>query len=259
MRATLLGLTASSILLVGPVLAQQAEPLSDTDINRILTAYEAPSGPVDPFSVPGPSPLNGRVIRFAREIKMEGAADGHPFWSWSYDAVSGRLSIRILPSDFNLMNTFQEGTEFVVRPGSPMAGFLTFREERREGSAVMRNSYGASTTVEVYRSTEFGFASVSTGYTPVFPGLADRVTFLTHEVRLAAEQARDLAANLQLVVDGEVIDFRAGRSIVCGTSYSEPTIRRPKEVLGRVCVLSSRISRVAIVDARTGDVLREWR
>lgn len=234
--------------------AWQVAPFGGDQITEFVLYQATAPTAVDPFTGPDDSPVEGREIRFEAGFKMKG--EGAGYYTWEYDRAREELKLSVLPHDFGLMTAWRENGDRIVGPRQKVVGFQTSYTHTREAVERRQNAYGAAVDVEVFRDETVGFAGFGENHESPLPGRPRY--FYEHSLRLAPEAARAMTADLRLVVTGRATNHE-GRSVVCGSNYSEPSIRNPRETLGRTCVLPADIDIVAFVDGRTGTVLREWR
>jgi hypothetical protein len=126
-----------------------------------------------------------------------------------------------------------------------------------------QNSYGASATVRSERVLWQGVALVdgpAGEQTPQFAGVGYVGPHdYWHKVTLAGPQAKTLALDTDMIVEGHLAPLPDGRAAACKTRVSDPTLDHPQELLGIRCYAGAKIDRVAFVRRSTGAVLKEWK
>jgi len=123
--------------------------------------------------------------------------------------------------------------------------------ERAGRPYVGANAFGAHARVEVNYLQEDSLASI--GQLPASE--AD----LTFETFLRPAEARHLALNALVVVEGFVTYIDNQRLTECARISSPARLDSPTDIRGTQCWLGARITRIAFIDRRSGNVLREWR
>lgn len=158
--------------------------------------------------------------------------------------------------------------------GSPHRLIGVIVERTRPGRGyVGSNAYGARAAVSVVWREEdalafidrpMGRASPYAQESPSIPANlrryapADPLDDYWIEASLPPSEARLLAANARLIVEGVVRPITGGTLAECHSNYGSPTVDNPREIFISTCWLGASIDRVAIVDARSQAVLQEW-
>ena len=210
----------------------------------------------DPFSRPAASALSGQAVTFSAPILMDGDADRSGPFHWSYDLDRRRLTIRMLPMNYNHGVAFMEADDFVIDVSAPVSGWEVKHTVTDLGSREMVNGYGARFDVERREEKVWAVAEVGQGYRSNLPGRQE--SFYTHELRIDPDAARSLAENLRFEARGVVRDHKPGQAVVCGSMYSGATIRNPRQMTGETCVLTVEWTSFAFIDGRDGAVVKAW-
>ena len=131
------------------------------------------------------------------------------------------------------------------------------RTERAGGSYIGQNAFGVTKQVTVKHQTHDGVAIV--GEAPEDGGReALGVPTYDYETTLPGPQAKALAADTQMVLEGTYAPLEGGNLTSCFNDGSGPTINSPTLVTSLNCYAGAHISRVAFVRVSTGEVLKEW-
>lgn len=132
-------------------------------------------------------------------------------------------------------------------------------------SYVGSNAYGATTRVQVEKLTENGIAFMSGPQNERVMSQENRDDLLRppssryeFELVLPGPQARKVALDSAIVVEGEIAFLPEGKLGSCKPIYGQPEITHPLEVYGESCWVGANVSRVAFIRSSTGEVLKEW-
>ena len=159
--------------------------------------------------------------------------------------------------------------------GSPRRLIGVMVERTRSGGGyVGSNAYGAraAVTVEWREEDALAFIERPAGRTspyaqespPVPANLrrfapADPLDDYWFDASLPPSEARLLATNARLIIEGVVRPIAGDTLAECHGTYGRPTVDDPREIFISTCWLGASIDRVAIVDGRSQAVLQEWR
>lgn len=135
------------------------------------------------------------------------------------------------------------------------------------------NAFGVSARVQVLRLEENGLAMLerpegevsppSKYSTPMPPSIAARLppdpknTYWV-EYALPGPQAKRLAQDAGLVVEGTIAALADGKLSYCESTYIGAKIDNPLEIYGSECWVGAKVSRIAFIRMSTGEVLKEW-
>ncbi|WP_156796468.1 hypothetical protein [Brevundimonas sp. BAL3] len=239
-------------------MAMQTEPMGRDEVVAAINARPTQTAAIDPFSAAPPSDLAGRDVAFTTPILMADAPDGSPLFQWIYDLGKQRLSIRILPMDYNGSTAFIENDDFVVPVLTPVSGWAVKQTSTRGGRREMSNAYGARVMAEVVETKTWAVAeiAVSSRRGAELPGR--QYPFYTHVMEIEPDEARLLTSSLRFEARGSVRDFTPGRNVVCGSNFVSATVSNPRQTSGETCVLSVEWSSFAIIDGRTNTPVKVW-
>lgn len=247
-------LLAASALADSTASAEASAPLSEANLALVTTAvrYYAPKDAFD--APPYVSEYDGRDFRLQLRVVEENkafASRDKVAAIWKYDPLTQRLTASTMNEKWNTF-TFLHGvsSEYIGLSGVYVRSSIS-----KTGSFTGSNAFGASTRVMAY-----GGDTLAIG---VFRRLGDPASSsefgLTATNKIEPEHARRLTPNLVLVVEGIVTKLSNGRTVMCGTSYAEPTIDSPEEIRLSECLVATKIRRLSFQDRKTGETLGEWR
>lgn len=142
-------------------------------------------------------------------------------------------------------------------------------------SYVGRNAYGAATRVSVenWRRSALGIVSIpegeelpymareaakdeARGIKRMVPPSLDTYPYV---VEVSGPEARQLVANVRVVIEGTMTQLASGKLTDCVTDYSEPKINAPYEISEYICWVGANITRIAYINTATGAVLKEFK
>jgi hypothetical protein len=126
-----------------------------------------------------------------------------------------------------------------------------------------QNSYGVSANVRSDRILWQGIALVdgpAGEQTSQFPGIGYvRPHNYWHKVTLPGPEAKAVAVDTDMIVEGRLTALPDGKAAACKTRISDPTLDHPLEVFATECYVGAEVNRVAFVRRSTGIVLKEWK
>lgn len=73
--------------------------------------------------------------------------------------------------------------------------------------------------------------------------------------QVAGEAARELSKNIRVRVSGSLDDWAPGKTVLCGTEVSSPTIDLPQESTLDMCMFKGRADHMEVINGQTGEVL----
>lgn len=124
------------------------------------------------------------------------------------------------------------------------------------------NAFGASTMVAVERWRHDALVVVDRprGEPSKIEGLSGDAKLDDFSVRLpiSGDAARRLTPSLRVVVEGATAPLPDGAVMDCATRSLEPRIDAPIDTTDVRCWIGAKIDRIAIVDATSGTILKEW-
>ena len=78
------------------------------------------------------------------------------------------------------------------------------------------------------------------------------------EMALPGPEARKVAMDAALVIEGTIQALDGGKLSICKPNYIEAQIDAPTEIYGSECWVGANVSRIAFIRKSTGEVLKEW-
>jgi hypothetical protein len=98
---------------------------------------------------------------------------------------------------------------------------------------------------------------------PILPSIAARMPPMPKKtywvgMTLPGPEARKVATDAALVIEGNIAPLEGGKLSVCKANYIEPQIDAPIEVYGSECWVGANVTRIAFLRKSTGEVLKEW-
>lgn len=127
------------------------------------------------------------------------------------------------------------------------------------GSYRAETAFGRRMMVQRERIEKVGVAMVNVNL-PDDHARADRkFQAFPHTIQISGGDARALASSLHYEIEGNIHTFDDGRSVACKTVRSNPpTLDRPLRFTYYSCTVAVTVSRIALVDGRTGKAIRTW-
>ncbi|HYD23773.1 MAG TPA: hypothetical protein VEB68_03185 [Croceibacterium sp.] len=189
------------------------------------------------------------MVHQALEQQMGESCAGLP--KWDFNSESRRLN-------FNVTGGFILGHAFLSYDGDPFP-FLSMYGHRtlviscseKEGSAYrVVNAFGARSSI-VRRSVSATALAIE--------GWDRGRAFLLKSIPLEGSEAREMVPHLTLEIEGELSEWTDGNSLICGVTHLEPEFTSAYDTTESTCVYRARLSRVAVVDRISGNVLAEER
>ncbi|MDP1873179.1 hypothetical protein [Phenylobacterium sp.] len=201
--------------------------------------------PKDAFSAaPDQSALAGKRFR----IDLPVPEDRTP--GWSYDVARQQLEVRV--EGAGLYFTRDVPQPFDSEAGGRLGAFHVFWETTTKGEGYTgTNAFGGTADVRSQSVRQYGLAEFSKG-----PTLTDRQG-LALSAAMAPGEARALVPNLRLRVEGSLSPIK-GAVVACFSHYTEATFSLPEEEFRRMCLISTKVDALSIIDARTGALLQRW-
>lgn len=208
------------------------------------------------------SSVIGKSFRFVGSLSNGQALATAPGPYYSYD--DGKLRLIFYPKEHYAGPGLIDGPKYMV-------GIIGgSRKPSRSYNGT--NAFGVSARVLVEKLEGNGLAMLErpegdvSPYMSEFslsPSLAARLpsppkdTYWV-EVALPGPQARELAQDARLVVEGTITALENGKLSICKGMYGGPRVGNPREVYGSECWIGAKVSRIAFVRRSTGQVLKEW-
>ena len=203
-------------------------PLSLPDLMSIA-GIEMTHPAKDEFSPAPNARFAGRRFSMIKRLGPATDTDHDYDGTWSFDLQTETLSFR----------------------SEPIANFHVWYTEKPTGSYVGTNAFGVRTRIA--RSSAISVLLSASS----LPG----PRFGAYEAELTAppEEARRIAADSGLLVEGE-LQAKPGQSPVsCSLNPGEPTISDPTDITTEECSFNATIDRVAFVRGPSNEVVKEWR
>ncbi|HYC94510.1 MAG TPA: hypothetical protein VEB39_02300 [Sphingomicrobium sp.] len=205
----------------------------------------------------------GQRFKFVGRLHNGQVTGAPPSDAWySYD--DGKLRLSFNPRD-NYADVGISGPKYMVG--------IIGGARKPTRSYVGSNAYGLSARVQVERLEENGLAMLerpegevsppSKYSTPMPPSIAARLPPEPKdrywvEYTLPGPQAKRLARDAGLVVEGTIAALADGKLSYCEGTYIDPKIDNPLEIYGSECWIGAKVSRIAFIRMSTGEVLKEW-
>lgn len=246
-----------ALLLAG---AAPADPLQST-FRAVHRDYSAQL--TDKFAETTADPsVMGQRFKFVGRLHSGQVSGGPPGDAW-YTYDDGKLRLNFNPRE-NYAGAGISGPKYFV--GIIGGSRVPTR------SYVGSNAYGVSARVQVERLEENGLAMLERpegevspykSSIPMSPGLAARLppdpkdTYWV-EYALPGPQAKRLAQDAGLLVEGTIAALADGTLSYCEGTYIGAKIDNPLEIYGSKCWIGARVSRMAFIRMSTGEVLKEW-
>lgn len=234
-----------------------------------VPAKKAPAKTAASAAPKPPSDLESLVIAAARdEIRSE----SDPFAPSSIDmSKMGRPFHLVFPlnSDVSFF-TYEGGTLRLVLPRDRSSIYLNgstteavrfqsiefMVRENRGASYVGQNAYGAKAVIRVVNRLRGAVAMID-GPEPT--GKPSDYGNYEFSQSLPGPQAKAIALDAQIVVDGVIAPLSPTRAVGCSSNYAEPTISSPTEVSIKTCYAGAKVSRIAFQRRSTGEIIKEWK
>lgn len=204
----------------------------------------------------------GQRFKFVGPVHNGQALGGNPGPFYTYD--DGKLRLIFSLDDKYLGPGLIEGPKYMV---GTIGG-----SRRVTDSYTGTNAFGVSARVKVERLEQNDLAMLERPEGEVSPYQSSiklmpsiearlppppRDTYWT-EVVLPGPQARKLALDAGLVVEGEIATLANGKLNRCKGIYGGPEVDHPLEVYGSECWVAAKVTRIAFIRRSTGEVLKEW-
>ena len=199
-----------------------------------------------------------KLLRSLQDGDAHSGAPGGPYYTYA----DGKLRL-VFILDEKYVGPGIEGPKYWI-------GMVGGRQAPMRGY-VGSNAFGATRHVEVEQLDENGLAMLDrpegeeNPYQSKFlkdepaidlPALPKDSYWL--ELPLPAPEARRVAMDAALVVEGTIQPLDDGKLNVCKSNYSAPEIDAPIEVYGSECWVGANVRRIAFIRKSTGEVLKEW-
>lgn len=217
---------------------------------REIAAVRADSHDYDKFKQPLRDVLEGEHFKVTVPFDTDLIASN----GTNYDYKGGNLYLSFSPNK----------SASLLRPGSGSVKVVLITQNTRSlGSYVGQNAYGATARVHTLHNDGAGIALASTprpmqraetvGGIPV----ASKSGWF-FETQLPPADAKALALNSAVEIDGVYAALPWGDAGFCDFSGSEATIQNPTDYYSEKCYLGANIDRIAFVNEATHTVLQEW-
>ena len=207
--------------------------------------------PRDDFETQPKTSWKGRrfVVHQALERQTGDSCAGLP--KWDFNSESGSLS-------FNVTGGFILGHACLSYDGDPFPVLRMYGQRtlaiscsQKEGNAYgVVNAFGARSSI-VRRSI--------TATALAIEGWDTGRAFLLKSIPLEGSEAREIVAHLSLEIEGELTEWTDGRSLICGVTHLDPEFTSAYDTTESTCLYKARLSRVAVLDGTSGNVLAEER
>lgn len=257
--------TAVAITTLTPAYAQNdsnEQPWSMADVDNYLISHQVSSkkSSNDPFTKPGQAaaPAQRIVFRFPFLKPGQPVPIEPPFHtaSWKYDATAELLTLETyVPKggEYLRLNTLGQREAFRLK----MFGMDVYADRQTGNAGVYQNAYGARVDVSTVTETSRGIGELRT-----VNGWRDELIwgekYPKHTFRIAPEAARELTKHLVMEVEAVTKSWAPGKWVICGESGSAPSFDSPKRLSRDGCYLTVQYKAYRFIDARNGEILREW-
>ena len=206
--------------------------------------------------------LVGKPFKFMHSMH-DGDSYSGDMGSGYYTYHDGKLRLVFIP-DEKYAGAGIEGPKYMVG----LIGSTRTHIRNYVGS----NAFGVTRTVEVVRLDEDGLAMLDrpegeespyTSSGPILPSIAARLPALPKknywvEMTLPGPEARKVAMDAALLIEGTIRALDGGKLSYCKANYIEAQIDAPTEIYGSECWVGANVSRIAFIRRSTGEVLKQW-
>lgn len=221
-----------------------------TDLDRLTTAayHDYMRHAVDKFAPDTvDSGASGKAFKMVLPVGDGDSRSGDGGTAYySYD--KGRLTFNLSPAPES------DGSHIVVGPGRTVSA----------SSYVGQNGYGARARVQSTHTLARGIAMIEVPKgesTSPFDGIGDMGEG-SHEywyrVVLPGPEAKRLALDTDLVVEGQFAPLASGKLASCTSIVADATVEDPHDVFATQCFAGARITSIAFVRRSTGAVVKRW-
>lgn len=231
-----------------------AKPLSD--FQRLVRAAHADkmTSYIDKFATPTvDQSMAGKPFRIAFPVgNGETTGAGRPKGSAYYTYADGVLGLQA---------SLQSG-----RDETGGASFLKI-DERRDTSEnyAGTNAYGARANVQIIKLKEENLvilnASSNSSVEIVShpnPGPAEPVGQYQMSISVSGPEARSVANDVDMVVNGNFSPLISGKLTSCWTNYSKPTFDNPIELFDYNCAVGAMVTSISFIRRSNGMILKRW-
>ena len=187
-------------------------------------------------------PLIGR--EFHVSIPVSDNADNGV---WAYDADKGELYLSLAPENKPETYVYFLGIE---------------RDRNVTNGQMMSNAFGATVEGSTTHERIVGIGSANSAYMGIFPKkniLKDYFEYgqLYKKITMTPEAARQATKDMTVEIDGKVVQRNPYEAVYCTTGSKDATIINPKREEWDICLISSKLSRLAFV-SRSKGILAEF-
>jgi hypothetical protein len=242
--------------LLSSATASSAQAIVTGDQLSIIAESVRQFIPIDSFDTPPPSPpLAGKRFSYVVSPLETGPNNvictGSP--RWTYRPQNGELDIGYsagsLPSERIMVRNkpvFSSAEPSLQKDRS--LDLVTLKcAKSRPPSYVASNGFGAQR--EITREDEIitSIAASGSNFHREWKGY--------WSTSATGDAARTLLRNLRVRVSGTLEDWAGGRSVVCGSYTTTPTVSFPFEKMTNACLFKGKIDQIEIFNIITGDVI----
>jgi hypothetical protein len=203
------------------------------------------------------SSVVGKSFKIVVPLHNGDALGGHPGPWYSYNDGTLRLV-------FTLSDLYQSSGYKGPRYLTGVFGGSRTPVRSYTGS----NAYGATARVQVEKLVQNGVAFMSgpKGERPIendqnmgeFIRSLGRGSNYSTELKLPGSQARRVALDSALIIEGAIANLPDAKLSGCKGMYGDATLDHPIELYGETCWVGANVRRVAFVRVSSGEVLEEW-
>lgn len=259
-------LTALILGAVSPSYAQTGSEPSTwgvTEVDAYIQGFQAANKKAsdDPFAKPAAAEAPAQRIVFRFPFYQPGVPERrtppHHSASWEYDAASELLTLRsFAPDDGAELRLDTLGRKDAYR--LKMLGIDVYYDSRSKDAGIYQNGYGSRTAV-----TNLNIETRGIGELRTVINFRDEYVFelkhYTDKRTIAPEMARELTRHLEMEIEATPDEWAPGKWIICGTYNDRPTLESPKRLAKTGCYLTVKYKAFRYIDARTGEVVNEWK
>ena len=216
-----------------------------------IAAIRADANNYDKFKEPVQTGLIGHSFKLTLPATSETEGSGTAF----YDYKDGKLVLDVSPS--NAWPT-------LAMPGEGSPVLLVTSNTKTLGSYLGQNAFGATAKVTSFKNVAAGIALVNTPKPMLSPmraiiggNLLENTDWWIARDMPPAD-AKALAASTVAVIEGVYTKLPSGAEGFCQSGGVSATIDSPSDYQTEKCFVGANVSRIALLNSRTGEILKEW-
>lgn len=207
----------------------------------------------DPFAAPtAPAAVEGMPFRIKLPVRRDMGFGSHdPMWTYK----EGTLWLTLNPWAYDYRQPDYSGKPFYVER-------IDIRSDCKDGRAyVGQNGFGASRNVSVLRCRTDSIVVDDDFVDRLRANDTPGISKSRAEVGLKLDpvEAKKIANDVQLLIEGQLVNLKTGRLAQCHTMGDKATIDDPTEWSNEICFAGAKVTRIAYVRPTTGSVVAEWK